>query len=658
MNASLNVSFPKEFDTSLIIALQAETSLETDQKIRLYLKETNLLSIFTHWVVDNGAWGKKHLVLIDELMMLSLSQKIIKTITFIEKLVTNLWNTPQTEGKLVSCFRLFKYIETELPDIKHVKSTLETFSDFEKNSFVSLKNRVGKNVLHISANRGDPELFLLFLDLVPDILRKAHLCVEDMSRKNVLHYALHDNAQASIIEHIVKSYPKSERRLAVQSALMKHGFSNFTDFDREPILKALLYSVPQKERMLLLKRRDLQGHTLMESAIRSLAHYRDLLFMFSVSVPKHFLSSIKIILEALSKTDQDDAVRSTDHKGRNLLHLVLSYAHKEVLETVINAAIDPAGLIDAADKDGKCSLHYAALSINIVAMRVFIQIIKPEALESHLNQTDFDQRTVLYYAALKGNIAFNQLLVEALPESAQQTFTLLAEVIINEYPQESKRTLKCVRKITPPHQIPHLLPVFKVVEERDTIFLLGRSLDFLKEKGELLIRFGQNIDPHYNITQFTIEEHIEDGFSYRLALHELFPKFLTDSYGTYSSCEGNCHGAALFAAGIAEEITALEEPYCHKGLLDKTQIIALSKLSPGDLVYLKEGPKGTLYEGKEGAHSFVYLSDDMCLSMNGGGRKLKLHATFDVLKYYGFPMNALKSSALKKHIVILRKLKI
>jgi hypothetical protein len=191
-----------------------------------------------------------------------------------------------------------------------------------------------------------------------------------------------------------------------------------------------------------------------------------------------------------------------------------------------------------------------------------------------------------------------------------------------------------------------------------------RKIDPLAEIGEMKIEnlgeeeYQNLIDPEEKERFYSDTSYDPKVFNYGIHLDSLLPRLVKTLYGNnpVNTYKGNCHGAALVAAGIFPIMRYLEYPV---GLVDsKIHEISIKELGLGDVVYLQSMGRG------KGDHSFVFLDHNISLSMNGSGEALSIYRTGYILKYYHFPSDVLKENFLKtdennkiweKEITILRK---
>jgi len=198
------------------------------------------------------------------------------------------------------------------------------------------------------------------------------------------------------------------------------------------------------------------------------------------------------------------------------------------------------------------------------------------------------------------------------------------------------------------------------------IYLLARDVDSLEKMWSTIADYTQKIDPVVKIKKsrfkpVTNRETLDAGFTHYVAIHRILPRPVRASYGKNTpNVSRNCHGAAALAAGIYPQMECFKKPKDFTHVRINTHEVPLRQLCTGDWVYLKSGPQGTKYPGTKGAHSFIFLSQDLCLSMNGENKELGFFPTSAILNLYGYPGDILyttdpSASELKKEFVVLRK---
>lgn len=189
--------------------------------------------------------------------------------------------------------------------------------------------------------------------------------------------------------------------------------------------------------------------------------------------------------------------------------------------------------------------------------------------------------------------------------------------------------------------------------QENRVFLFGKDEDFLKNQLHCIDQYNKLVTKKDSktpiIEPITSEmgdqwrEIFDKGYRYYCQLK--LPPIVNELYGKHEINEinGNCHGAALFAAGISPTMRSIR--YSPLGALSREQarIVPLKDLTIGDIVFCREND-----------HSLVYLGET-CISMNGAGSKLRLDSTKRVLKTYGMSEDALSSSSESKKITVIRK---
>ncbi|TAL60813.1 MAG: hypothetical protein EPN84_09010 [Legionella sp.] len=187
---------------------------------------------------------------------------------------------------------------------------------------------------------------------------------------------------------------------------------------------------------------------------------------------------------------------------------------------------------------------------------------------------------------------------------------------------------------------------FKLEKVKNKIILYGTSMDAIHEKMNLLTLYTKTVDPNKSFKEVKIRKlskstaFFDEGFTHAVNLNNLLPRVVEVLYGNHSFVEkfGNCHGAALIAAGIF--------PVMANGfLINQMQKISFADLAPGDIISLN----GSL------DHSLVFLDFDLCISMNGRGQPFEIHSLKEVLELYKSSLEALKSGD-NEQFTIYRKL--
>lgn len=183
---------------------------------------------------------------------------------------------------------------------------------------------------------------------------------------------------------------------------------------------------------------------------------------------------------------------------------------------------------------------------------------------------------------------------------------------------------------------------FKVIKKKENIVLLGTSAAELKERIQTLIQYTKQFETQAVFGELSIQSltpeisFFKKGFTHSVTLNSILPRHLKALYGSNSyTNNGNCHGAACYAAGIYPALTT-----GYKVAMD---VIEFDNLSIGDVVSLK---------GLD--HSFLFLDNELCISMNGAGASLEIQPLQNVLEIY----KALPSILTKEHsakITIYRK---
>lgn len=212
------------------------------------------------------------------------------------------------------------------------------------------------------------------------------------------------------------------------------------------------------------------------------------------------------------------------------------------------------------------------------------------------------------------------------------------------------------------------------------VFLFGKTASILEEKCNLLKQYTTKVDPRAMLPEVEIKDNRShqltiratseliikhayhgkndlenldivsastlsvEGFHYYVNVLTLLPRPVAELYGMHSfnTTLSNCHKTANICAGFFPVILADYELEKHQPE-SKPISIQLSAIAAGDKVSLQK------------SHSFVFLDDDLSLSMNGQARSLLLYHTEEILALYHMSSDALRFPPNDAMISILRK---
>lgn len=336
-----------------------------------------------------------------------------------------------------------------------------------------------------------------------------------------------------------------------------------------------------------------------------------------------------------------------DHAGRNLLQQAIVSKNPLILHYIFTFNFSSL-LALAVDHAGQNAFHIAASLAHAQALELLFGMLTPQEIDKGLTTQDQSNETALQIITKKKYRHLNNLLIN--------TFIY--------YQLDDLRN----------HFIVDLEPYHSILEVRHNILseatLVAKNIEILREKWKLLIDYSKKIDPSKEAIEFKAmaltdwEDLHLTGYTHSLVINEYLPKVVTNIYG-FQSCNDNrnCHGAALLASGIYSQLEHFFSPCEFHELNEKSEKISLNEISSGDLVYLKKGLPGSIKESiHDGLHSLVYLTNDLCLSMNGQGKSLYLYSLQFVLSEYGYPEEALNLQQsdefldeARKNIIIFRK---
>lgn len=188
--------------------------------------------------------------------------------------------------------------------------------------------------------------------------------------------------------------------------------------------------------------------------------------------------------------------------------------------------------------------------------------------------------------------------------------------------------------------------IFKIVHDDYFCILVSNDFHFLENKIKILQQYTKSVDPLSPEAEIEIDsteeckrslihDFAEEGYTHFTVLNGHFPRLVEALYGQHrrKAATSNCHGTALFGAGILPVLSDPDNP--RQLLKEKAHNILVENIRPGDLIYSP-------------GHSFIYLDEDICLSMNGRGKLIKIYTTNSV-------MNMCEPEILPSRILIFRK---
>lgn len=172
-------------------------------------------------------------------------------------------------------------------------------------------------------------------------------------------------------------------------------------------------------------------------------------------------------------------------------------------------------------------------------------------------------------------------------------------------------------------------PHFEVKTHGRRHYLKADCSISLCKKRDLLVYYTRKVDPHHDVPKL-VDQSIRE-----ISLNELLPRTVAASLRL--DLRGNCHGAAIVAAGIfPQHFVSMQSMGLSIAKQNVTQI-ARHQLEAGDIIRLPGNAQHWT------GHSFVYLDEDLSLSRNGINGVLNMHSTRSILKLYEYPTDALQS---------------
>lgn len=159
------------------------------------------------------------------------------------------------------------------------------------------------------------------------------------------------------------------------------------------------------------------------------------------------------------------------------------------------------------------------------------------------------------------------------------------------------------------------------------IYLQSNTPSFLESKIEVFKSYTGLVDPMQQLGAPAVEEITEadspnEGFTHQLCLNSILPRIVVATYGEHNlhTQNSNGFGAALIAGGFTVVLSSCDK--FDPIFSSKMDNISAKDLCPGDIVV------------KTGVHAFVYLDNDLCITMNGRGQLFEIASLDSVLAVY------------------------
>lgn len=171
------------------------------------------------------------------------------------------------------------------------------------------------------------------------------------------------------------------------------------------------------------------------------------------------------------------------------------------------------------------------------------------------------------------------------------------------------------------------------------VVLLSSDVAFMQKALTIMKSYTRQVDPRAFITESSIGQVVDPaqckGFTHFVDLLHILPRPVRLFYGAHAlnRSDGNCHGAALMAAGLLPMVSHKNcTPIFSTWIDQMLEEVRVADVKAGDLVYLDSHPQNRSDSGICSCHSFVFLSHELCLSANGKGKSLELYSLSDVIK--------------------------
>lgn len=384
----------------------------------------------------------------------------------------------------------------------------------------------------------------------------------------------------------------------------------------------------------------------------------------------------KALLSILSPTRHKEIIRSTCSSGWTPLHWAANNGNPEIIQLML----DPIPSSERfefqmiQDKMGRLPLRIATRTGKAAAVNSFFGEMAEEKIEELMHLKCASGITTLESAVASESPTLLHLIMSKMPSTVMETATKIQQ-LLRCRPFVSLEKLKNMSQ-TLTMGLPLITPDVFVKRfhrgDSERLHLYEKNPSALVQSYNLIKDYAFLVDPArcfkmIKIKPVTDEDAFEMGYTCYASIRSTLPTPLRIAYGSkpkkWKYSTANCHGAAAFALRLRRQIS-LVDCYEHlTGILHKGALrVALETLTTGDYVLLTRPPVESHLGGWQGAHSFVYLSGSMCISMNGINKSLELFSTPFVLAKYGYPSNALEKAlpgeeepAWKEYIEVYRK---
>lgn len=483
------------------------------------------------------------------------------------------------------------------------------------------------------------------------------------------------------IEKRLSKLDENERISQIQIALTgKRRIHLHLCREKQRVLKAMIRTTPPADHFKLFLIKDDSEQNLIEFAVRK--YDKSIANMWS-SIPKTNDEHMKIfernpnnphsplhyaikkgsyriakaLISGIPPVNYMQVITSTSLCGSTPFHCVAQRTNSAALIRRMIKPIPPEevyGVIAMTDISGRTCIDRASDFLNVEAVDCFLDSITETDIEKIIDIRDVTGLTVLntfitgrsielFQSVLKKTITNRVRILDAI-EQTIQTYPLLPEQFLRELSRMTSL------------ELPRLTPNIHFKQcRRDRLILLAKDSNTLRKTCDLIKAYTLTIHPHRQFKEIRIKDtpkvkHLQLGYNCYTSIHSILPTNLCRSYGLRSedwlNNDANCHGSALVAMGLCSQISFISiYEYITSILLEHTQRVPLEDISVGDYVLLTGlSQDDKLLHNWGRSHSLIYLSPELCISMNGRTRPLMFYPTRYVVSGYDYPKDALETS--------------
>jgi hypothetical protein len=332
---------------------------------------------------------------------------------------------------------------------------------------------------------------------------------------------------------------------------------------------------------------------------------------------------------------------------------------KKILKTKLKA-LHPTQIfaeMSKTDEKGNTVLHSAVAKQNRVAVELILSRLFKGEQVLIMHKQNLLGMTVLDYALrCKTGVLIKSIMDYIHPDITLNVAETLAQTMRERTlcTEFAVKTFAKTFQVSPSQFAPEISIKFVSEGDDSRLYAFGKSIQVLEGLVKLITTYAEEVHSYkpdlapeiIGVSEIRSEKAF--GYSYQVRIHSMLPVHISRAIGYRSEFwkggSANCHGAALFSAGIVTQIFEADpEGNLLTTLKASAQRIDHKDMKVGDLIFLKQKAlKPTHAFSSIDSHSFVYLNHEYCLSMNGLKQQFHFYPTRFVLNTYGFPKNALE----------------